>query len=225
MGLFNARKFSSTSMSDLIASLQNARQKSGREESHVSLRLHQGVACGEIWHMLTGGEALAPELGQRCEYLVLGNAVEECADALVQAVSGTVAVASNSWGFVKDRYYGQALDAGVKRVGQLREGFQPDLPLGRLPSRSEHGSWTFLKRFSHEGARVLQDVVDFAADVRKITVVFMSVHIDVSRPTEDTLRYTHDAFREVQRCTYAHSGTIRQFLQDDSPPPPPSLPY
>ena len=53
-------------------------------------------------------------------------------------------------------------------------GFQPDLPLGRLPSRSEHGSWTFLKRFSHEGARVLQDVVDFAAEMKADCIVMGS---------------------------------------------------
>jgi len=183
--LFFAKKLTALGVT-LDQSLEGTQLGGSDSDSEVQLKLHQGVACGEIWHVHTGGGSLAPQLGPRREYLILGQAVEMAAESLVQAHAGRVACGPRVWKVVEEIYEGVLLDKDCFRLQNLREGAAETACPGPVTAHTEKKPWTYLKRFSHEGARVLQDVVDFAADVRKISVVFMSLNIDVTMPTQVT---------------------------------------
>jgi hypothetical protein len=51
--------------------------------------------------------------------------------------------------------------------------------------------------------------------VRKLTVIFIRLDLDLENPTLDTVQLTHKACLIIQNATYTYRGTLRQFLQDD----------
>ncbi len=55
----------------------------------------------------------------------------------------------------------------------------------------------------------------FAADLRRMTICFIQMDVDLGNPTEQSLRLIHHAFLTAQRIIYRERGTIRQLLQDD----------
>jgi hypothetical protein len=66
----------------------------------------------------------------------------------------------------------------------------------------------------HACARA-QDIAPFAADVRRLSVIFISLWLDLESPDESTVEQAHQALLAIQKAIYRRKGTLRQFLQDD----------
>jgi hypothetical protein len=60
-----------------------------------------------------------------------------------------------------------------------------------------------------------QDIAPFAADVRRLSVIFISLWLDLESPDESTVEQAHQALLAIQKAIYRRKGTLRQFLQDD----------
>jgi class 3 adenylate cyclase len=82
------------------------------------------------------------------------------------------------------------------------------------PEQTGRG-WTLLRCYCHEGARDLQEIASFAADVRKMTVMFVLLDLNLEDVTLITVRQAHEALLIIQRAAYNRNGTLRQFIQDD----------
>ena len=182
----------------------------------VKLRLHQALACGPMWMAHVGGAHLDQRQGPRREFIVLGNALLESAIALDEAATGTVVISSTAWGHVARSYEGDATPLGNYKIVGLRPGVQTlDIPRVNEQAVPQFHIWPILKMYCHEGARDLQDIAPFAADVRKLTVIFIRLELDLEKPSLDTVQMTHKACLVIQNATYMYKGTLRQFLQDD----------
>jgi hypothetical protein len=146
---------------------------------------------------------------------VLGNALLESAQALDEAATGTVVVSRTGWCHVSDLYEGEETPLGNFKVLSLRPGSAATTPAQLVKPTPHHHIWPMLKMYCHEGARDLQDIAPFAADVRKLTVMFIRLELDLEKPSHDTVLMTHKACLVIQNATYHCKGTLRQFLQDD----------
>jgi hypothetical protein len=139
-----------------------------------------------------------------------------CAQALDEAATGTVVVSRAAWEHVKDTYECERTPLGNYKVGALLAGKHTmAIPRVHLDAAPLFHIWPILKMYCHEGARDLQDIAPFAADVRKLTVIFIRLDLDLENPTLDTVQLTHKACLVIQNATYLYRGTLRQFLQDD----------
>lgn len=61
--------------------------------------------------------------------------------------------------------------------------------------------------------RDMHDMAAFAADLRSMTVCFITLDVDLSTPSTHTLDCVNRSFLCVQRVVYQAKGTIRQLLQ------------
>jgi CRP-like cAMP-binding protein len=187
----------------------------------VTLRIHQSLACGQLWLAHLGGEhVIKPhDYGARREFVVIGNALLRAAEALDEAPVGTIVVSKVAWQHVADKYVGEEtklLNFMIKGVNPRHEGPLLASPIPRHEWDEDiFHVWTQLKLYCHEGARDLQDVAPFAAEVRKMTVLFVRLHLDLENPDYDTVEDSHRALLAIQKAIYSRNGTLRQFLQDD----------
>ena len=211
--------------SQLIAELTELMQQhlsSKPKSPGVTLRIHQSLACGKLWLAHLGGEHVFKphDYGARREFVVIGNALLRAAESLDEAPVGTIVVSKVAWPYVQEKYAAEETKLGnfmVKGVHPRMQGkplIESPLPLHAWDEDIFH-VWTQLKLYCHEGARDLQDVAPFAAEVRKMTVLFVRLHLDLENPDHGTLEDSHRALLTIQKAIYTRNGTLRQFLQDD----------
>lgn len=201
-----------------LADLMKDRLKGVPFTSGVTLRLHQSLSCGPFWFAHCGGQSLDRHNGARREFLVIGKALEEAAVALEDAVTGTVVVGASGYEHIKDVYDTEKTKNEHYKINGYKPGHLPVIPPKEEPPvpPDQAKNWTTLKMYCHEGARDLQDIAPFAADVRKMTVMFVRLDVELtSHPNPEDVRQTHKALLAIQSAIYKRKGTLRQFLQDD----------
>ena len=207
---------SNPELKDELTDLMQQRLSGKPFTSGVKLRLHQALACGPMWMAHVGGASLDQRQGPRREFIVLGNALLESAQALDEAPTGTVVISPTAFNYVKDTYVGEVTQGGNYKVLGLEAGQQTmDIPRTTSGPTPQFHIWPILKMYCHEGARDLQDIAPFAADVRKLTVLFIRLELDLEKPSLHTVQMTHKACLVIQHAASLYRGTLRQFLQDD----------
>eukprot|EP00960_Hanusia_phi_P059466 764171-Hanusia_phi.AAC.14 len=199
-----------------LADMKKAYSGGKRYTAGVTLRLHQSLSCGPMWFAHVGGAQLDKHNGARKEFLVIGKALLEAADALEEAAIGTLVVSKAAWTHIESEFQAEETKEGNFKILGYTEPSQSVNPPGiSIPENPTYTAWPILKMYCHEGARDLQDIAPFAADLRKMTVMFVRLHLDLEAPDYDTVLQTHRALLAIQVATYRRKGTLRQFLQDD----------
>uniref|UniRef100_A0A7S0I376 Adenylate cyclase n=1 Tax=Hanusia phi TaxID=3032 RepID=A0A7S0I376_9CRYP len=203
---------------------------SGKEmkfPSCVTLRLHQSISFGQVWFAHVGGAELDPHSGARKEFLVIGKALNEAALALDEADIGSIIVHASAWKLVCTEFEGEKTLTGNFELkfknspDDSLAGDNDDIDLERidLPAMRDFNTCSHvpdLKMYCHEGARDLQDIAHLAGDVRRMTVLFVRLHLeDLDNPSLQTIQRIHCSLLAIQKATYERKGTLRQFLQDD----------
>jgi hypothetical protein len=105
-----------------------------------------------------------------CKNTIPGKGLLEAADCLEEAPIGTVVVSKGCWPSIKDTFNMKVTPMGNYMVlnelvaqDSSQDGGAPKIvtPSAKAPSNV----WTTLRLFCHEGARDLQDLAPFAAQV------------------------------------------------------------
>ena len=185
------------------------------------------------------------DYGHRREFLVMGKSILETAEALNEAEVGTLVVSKSAWHQVANEYETVLTPLGnYKIIGRVVKRSNSFTDVGSLskehtlaentwghhmkrgssfvqkpvaeqsPEQTGRG-WTLLRCYCHEGARDLQEIASFAADVRKMTVMFVLLDLNLEDVTLVTVQQAHEALLTIQRAAYNRNGTLRQFIQDD----------
>ena len=191
----------------------------------VTLRLHQAVSCGRFWLAHAGGERPPSPCdgAPRCEFLIVGSALLRASEALGDAPIGSVVVAAGAWPHARQRYAAEPTAGGHYRLTGPAEPDAPPPPplfgtMGFLTGPCDDDTcllWPQLKQYCHEGARDLQDLAPFSAEIRTVTVLFVQLHLDLEDSGLDAVVAAHGALLAIQQAIYTRGGTLRQFLQDD----------
>eukprot|EP00281_Chroomonas_sp_CCMP1168_P027707 CAMPEP_0206244892 /NCGR_PEP_ID=MMETSP0047_2-20121206/18405_1 /ASSEMBLY_ACC=CAM_ASM_000192 /TAXON_ID=195065 /ORGANISM="Chroomonas mesostigmatica_cf, Strain CCMP1168" /LENGTH=1006 /DNA_ID=CAMNT_0053670153 /DNA_START=141 /DNA_END=3157 /DNA_ORIENTATION=- len=209
---------SSAELKEAAMSLLEPLHHQNKEAEIVLLRVHQAVSFGTCWVAQVGGEVLSRRFAPRREMLLLGPPVIEAAEAMNSAAPGKFVVSKAAWQHISGIVKGHApRDHGaVEVIGQYLSTAPPrSVPAFTCNRAGDSAVFEVLTQYCHEGVRGMQKISSFSADIRRMTVCFMKLDVDLCDATKTTLQLMHDAFCSVQRTVYEQQGTIRQFIQDD----------
>lgn len=196
----------------------------------VTLCLHIGVGCGSVTILQVGG-VVPPEITKiktpRYEYVIAGDPLSQISIAEPLAKNGETCVSPEAWKYVHD----------LVTEGRIIEG-QPDFHIlvqldetkytyptvrNAAIERDLRGEVKFkltelpVLRYYIPSAVFKQiegGTLTYVNEMRNISTIFINGSgVDVS--TEEGSKVAQELMSGVQRCCYAHEGTLNKYLVDD----------
>jgi len=193
----------------------------------VFLCLHIGLGCGAVTILQVGGVVPPETKTPRYEYVIAGPPLEQISIAEPLAKNGETCISPQAWKYIAEcvqegrkleehsdfhilhnmdetKYtYPTVRNAAMERDARDDMRFRlPELPVLRryIPSpvfkQIEGGTLTYVN------------------EMRNIATIFISGSgVDVS--TNEGSKVAHELMSGVQRCCYAHEGTLNKYLVDD----------
>lgn len=193
----------------------------------VHLCLHIGVGCGPVTILQVGGVVPPETKTPRYEYVIAGPPLEQISVAEPLAKNGETCISPQAWKYVKDcvqegrllddppdfhilvqmdetKYtYPTVRNAAMERDSRSDFRFQ----LSELPVLRRYIPSSVFKQI--EGG-----TLTYVNEMRSIATIFISGSgIDVS--TDEGSKVAQELMSGVQRCCYAHEGTLNKYLVDD----------
>eukprot|EP00747_Dinoflagellata_sp_TGD_P087387 gnl/TRDRNA2_/TRDRNA2_163608_c0_seq1.p1 gnl/TRDRNA2_/TRDRNA2_163608_c0~~gnl/TRDRNA2_/TRDRNA2_163608_c0_seq1.p1 ORF type:complete len:1239 (+),score=222.08 gnl/TRDRNA2_/TRDRNA2_163608_c0_seq1:303-3719(+) len=193
----------------------------------VRLCLHIGVGCGQVAILQVGG-VIPPETHvPRCEYIIAGPPLEQISVAEPLAKNGETCLSPQAWEYVKEAVIeGAPLEDRpdyhlLARIDETKYTF-PTIKRSAmlLDTRAEQqfkaDEVNFIRRYIPSAVfkQIECGTLTYVNEMRKISTVFISGSgLDVC--TEEGSKTAQDLTAAVQKCCYAHEGTLNKFVIDD----------
>jgi class 3 adenylate cyclase len=193
----------------------------------VTLCLHIGVGCGNVTILQVGGVVPPETKTPRFEYVIAGPPLEQISIAEPLAKNGETCISPQAWAYVHDSV----------QEGRILED-QPDFHIlvqmdetkytyptvrnaamerdSRNEMRFALAELPVLRRYipSSVFKQIEGGTLTYVNEMRNIATIFISGSgVDVS--TDEGSRVAQDLMSGVQRCCYAHEGTLNKYLVDD----------
>jgi len=193
----------------------------------VVLCLHIGVGCGPVTILQVGGVVPPETKVPRYEYVIAGPPLEQISIAEPLAKNGETCLSPQAWKFVRDVVTEGRLLEEVPEFHILQQIDETKYTFPTVRNAAELRDSRDEKRFRLSELPLLRRYIPSAVfkqiecgtltyvnEMRLISTIFISGSgVDVS--TDEGSRAAQDLMAEVQRCCYAHEGTLNKYLVDD----------
>ncbi|KAJ3334271.1 Adenylate cyclase type 10 [Blyttiomyces sp. JEL0837] len=204
----------------------------------ITLGVHIGIGFGSIFHHFVG------KANSRCEYLILGSAVESAGEMLGKTKRGEVCLGSDQW---------NTLQTSIPSLSNIGTGNSAKsqspvlltlsmIPEGKIlsllawtrslrrptdvPICLDIPSKSFIMESAVGRIKEINAPELFTTNVyqlhlrlselRKIIVVFLKIDSPALRgPIQEQSRFVQQVCRNVHRLLEKHSGHLRQLVYDD----------
>jgi len=193
----------------------------------VKLCLHIGVGCGNVMILQVGG-VIPPETKiERYEYIIAGPPIDQISIAEPLAKNGETCVSPEAWFYVSECILeGRILDSHpdyhiLGRMDVKKYTF-PTVRQAAIDRdmRDQHrfrlSELPILRRYIPSAVfkQIEGGTLTYVNEMRNISTIFIAGSgIDVS--TDAGSRVAQELMSEIQRCCYAHEGTLNKYLVDD----------
>jgi class 3 adenylate cyclase len=193
----------------------------------VKLCLHIGVGCGEVSVLQVGG-VIPPETHvPRYEYVVAGGPLEQISVAEPLAKNGETVLSPQAWSYVSNCVIeGAPIPENpsyhqLARMDETKYTF-PTIKNAAMEAddREEYkfglGQLDVLRRYIPSAVfkQIQGGTLTYVNEMRSISVIFIQVQgVEVS--SREGSLVAQQLMAGVQKCTYAHEGTLNKFLVDD----------
>ena len=176
-----------------------------RVAEDIRLALRMGIGVGSVFNVHLGGAH------NRWEFFLTGESIVQASEAEKRAAPGKVAVTSQAWALIQDRFHSYSMEEGYREVQSPVEEIQPrPLPAPALEPELEAGMRAhipaaILSRLSAGQARWL-------AELRRVTIIFVNLP-DLG--SETPLREGQEIMKTMQEVIYYFEGSINKLNVDD----------
>ncbi|CAK0816123.1 unnamed protein product [Prorocentrum cordatum] len=192
----------------------------------VKLCLHIGVGCGRVHILQVGGQEPPESRHPRCEYIIVGQTLEQISKAEKLAKSGQTCLSPEAWRYVKD-FVVEGSKIQENPSFHLIEGLDDTFTFPTVKHAAKmfdcRREFQFTRKELHVIRRFIPSIVfqqiecdtlAYVNEMRNVSTCFVNVTV-ADLMTDEGAKQAQDLTSLVQKCCYRHEGTFNKFLMGE----------